>query len=89
MSKTHVIRWKSKINGRAGRGTKHFALGEAETLVQELNQEYPNIHHELLDSDVLNEAESESSADKEQEDAESSNENEKKQTSYQTHAFSE
>ncbi|HEV2210031.1 MAG TPA: hypothetical protein VG167_14715 [Verrucomicrobiae bacterium] len=51
MSKTYVIRWKSKINGRAGKGTKLFDKGEAEQLVQELNREYPDIEHELLDTE--------------------------------------
>jgi hypothetical protein len=49
MSNTYVIQWKSKVNGRAGRGTKHFSLEDAERLVNELNQEYPNIHHKLMD----------------------------------------
>jgi hypothetical protein len=46
MSSTYVIRWKSKVNGRAGKGTKQFERTEAERLAQELNREYPQIEHE-------------------------------------------
>jgi hypothetical protein len=48
MSSTYVIRWKSKENGRAGRGTKCFERSEAERLAQELNSEYPQIEHEAV-----------------------------------------
>ncbi len=48
MSNTYVIQWKSKVNGRAGRGTKQFSRDQAEQLVQELNQEYPQIVHEVV-----------------------------------------
>jgi hypothetical protein len=48
MSSTYVIRWKSKVNGRAGRGTKQFDRVEAERLAQELNREYPQIEHEVI-----------------------------------------
>jgi hypothetical protein len=51
MSKTYVIQWKSKVNGRAGKGTKLFDLDEAQELVAELNQEYPDIFHELLNTE--------------------------------------
>jgi hypothetical protein len=44
----YVIQWKSLVNGRAGRGTKHFDREEAERLAQELNREYPQIHHEAV-----------------------------------------
>lgn len=47
MSDTCVIQWKSKLNGRAGRGTKVFARQEAERLVEELNREYPDIDHQV------------------------------------------
>ena len=50
MNKTHVIQWKSKVNGRAGRGTKQFSREEAERLVDELNREYPQIEHEVLNT---------------------------------------
>jgi hypothetical protein len=43
-----VIRWKSKVNGRAGKGTKQFERVEAERLAQELNREYPQIEHEVI-----------------------------------------
>ena len=49
MNKTYVIQWKSTVNGRAGRGTKLFEREEAERLVAELNQEYPQIVHECVE----------------------------------------
>jgi len=45
MNNSHVIQWKSKVNGRAGRGTKRFEKEEADRLVEELNREYPEIEH--------------------------------------------
>ena len=48
MSSSYVIQWKSKVNGRAGRGTKQFERKEAEQLVEELNREYPDILHEIV-----------------------------------------
>jgi hypothetical protein len=48
MSSTYVIRWKSKVNGRAGRGSKCFEHQEAERLAEELNREYPEIEHEAV-----------------------------------------
>ena len=48
MSAKFVIRWKSKVNGRAGRGTKEFRKDEGERLIAELNEEYPDIEHELI-----------------------------------------
>ncbi len=48
MSSPYVIQWKSKVNGRAGRGTKQFERKEAEQLVEELNLEYPDILHEAV-----------------------------------------
>jgi hypothetical protein len=48
MSNKYVIQWKSKVNGRAGRGTKLFEREEGEDVVQELNQDYPGIQHELV-----------------------------------------
>ena len=45
MNMSYVIHWKSKVNGRAGRGTKRFEKDEADQLVAELNQEYPDIEH--------------------------------------------
>ncbi len=44
----YVIRWKSKVNGRAGRGTKEFSHTEAQQLADELNHEYPDIEHEPI-----------------------------------------
>ncbi len=48
MKNGYVIKWKSKVNGRAGRGTKIFSHEEAERLVGELNHEYPEIVHEAV-----------------------------------------
>lgn len=48
MNNSYVIQWKSKVNGRAGRGTKQFEKPEAERLVEELNREYPQIEHEAV-----------------------------------------
>jgi hypothetical protein len=42
----YVIQWKSKVNGRTGKGTKLFEQDEAARLADELNREYPKIHHE-------------------------------------------
>ena len=46
--KTHTIHWRSKANGRMGAGTALFEKEEAERLVEELNREYPGIHHEAV-----------------------------------------
>ena len=50
MNNSYVIQWKSKVNGRAGRGTKRFEKDEADQLVEELNREYPQIEHEIWDA---------------------------------------
>jgi hypothetical protein len=50
MNKKYIIRWKSKVNGRTGQGTKLFARDEAEQLVDELNREYPQIEHEPIET---------------------------------------
>ncbi len=50
MSKLYVIQWKSKTSGRAGRGSKLFELHEAQQLVEELNLEYPDIQHEVVEA---------------------------------------
>ena len=49
MSMMYVVQWKSKQNGRMGRGTKLFEREAAEQLVAELNHEYPQIEHELVE----------------------------------------
>ncbi len=48
MNNSYVIQWKSKVNGRAGRGTKRFEKEEADRLVEELNHEYPQIEHQAV-----------------------------------------
>jgi len=50
MRKSYVIQWKSKVNGRAGRGTKLFDRDEAQRLVEELNREYPQIDHAAVEA---------------------------------------
>ncbi|EEF62560.1 hypothetical protein [Pedosphaera parvula] len=50
MSKTYVIHWASRINGRMGKGTTLFEKQEAEQLVKELNHDFPDIHHEMVDN---------------------------------------
>ncbi len=52
MSNKYVIRWKSKMNGRTGQGTKFFEREEADRLAEELNREYPQIHHEIAEVEV-------------------------------------
>jgi hypothetical protein len=49
MSMMYVVQWKSKQNGRMGRGTKLFEREAAEQLIAELNHEYPQIEHELVE----------------------------------------
>lgn len=48
MNNSYVIQWKSKVNGRAGRGTKRFDKDEVDRLVEELNREYPQIEHQAV-----------------------------------------
>jgi hypothetical protein len=48
MNNGYVIQWRSKVNGRAGRGTKIFGREGAQRLVQELNGEFPEIEHEAV-----------------------------------------
>src|SRR5262245_52268178 len=48
MDNRYIIQWKSKVNGRVGRGSKFLTRQEADELVAELNSEYPEIEHEVL-----------------------------------------
>jgi MinD superfamily P-loop ATPase len=50
MGKTYVIHWTSKSNGRVGTGTTLFGKEEADHLVEELNRDYPDIQHEVVDA---------------------------------------
>jgi hypothetical protein len=73
MSERYVIGWKSKVNGRAGRGTKEFSPGEGQRLVEELNAEYPYIEHELMTAPApRREAEKEAEAQEEPDESPSS-----------------
>jgi hypothetical protein len=56
---SYVIQWKSKVNGRAGKGTKEFDRAEAERLAVELNKEYPQILHEPVVAPTKSEVEEE------------------------------
>jgi hypothetical protein len=51
--KTYTIHWKSLVNGRIGAGTLLFEKEEAERLADELNRDYPGIHHEAVASAQL------------------------------------
>ncbi len=46
--KPYAIRWKCNVTGKLGTGTLRFEKEEAEGLVKELNEEYPNIDHEAV-----------------------------------------
>jgi hypothetical protein len=46
--KTYMIRWRSLINGTTGIGSYLFEKEDAEQLANELNQDYPGIHHEAV-----------------------------------------
>ena len=88
MSNTYVIQWKSKVNGRAGRGTKQFSLEEAHLLANELNRQYPNIHHEVLESKTTG-TDPEHRSQPEPQTPEGSPVNEGAPNALETHAFSE
>lgn len=57
MNNSYIIRWKNKVNGRAGKGSKAFSHEEAERLARELNEEYPDILHEAVRASVHADAE--------------------------------
>jgi hypothetical protein len=48
MENTYVIAWRSKSEPRWGQGKKLLSRNEAETLVAELNQDYPSFVHAAL-----------------------------------------
>jgi hypothetical protein len=50
MEKTYVITWQSKLGPFTRRGTKFFTKDDAEQLVVELNEDHPDIHHEILNT---------------------------------------
>lgn len=50
MSNTYLIHWKSNVNCRAGKGSRQFSLEEAQRLVEELNHDYPEIEHVLIEA---------------------------------------
>jgi hypothetical protein len=57
MSKSYVIRWRSKVNGRIGKGSRLFEKQEADSLAAELNEEYPEIEHEVVHAEADTQAE--------------------------------
>ncbi len=91
MSNRYVIQWKSKVNGRAGRGSKLFERSEAERLVEELNREYPDIVHEVVESrmDTPSAESAERQTGPEQQQPERSQSKPEPATTDPTHAFSE
>jgi hypothetical protein len=46
--KTHAIHWKSNVTGTTGTGTNRFEKEEAEQLAKELNENFPDINHEVV-----------------------------------------
>jgi len=48
MEKTFVIAWRSKSEPRWGQGKKLFTREEAETLADQMNQDYSAFIHEPL-----------------------------------------
>jgi hypothetical protein len=52
MSESYVIQWKSKVNGRVGKGSKVLSREDAQRLAAELNRDYPDIQHEIMPADA-------------------------------------
>ncbi len=50
MEKTYVIVWKARKSGRTGQGTKHLDRQEANALAAELNEQFPEYEHMLLNT---------------------------------------
>ena len=50
MNKMYVIYWRSRTNGRMGTGTTRFDHAEANRLVEELNHDFPEIEHRVLEA---------------------------------------
>jgi hypothetical protein len=53
MKKSYIIQWKSKLNGRTGKGTRLLDWDGAAELADELNQEYPDIEHEAVEVSLV------------------------------------
>ena len=47
-NENYVIRWRSTVNGATGTGKRLMDREQAERLAAELNEEYPEIHHEAF-----------------------------------------
>ncbi len=41
----YTIYWESKMSGQKGNGTATFTLQEAEDIVKDMNEKYPDIIH--------------------------------------------
>ena len=50
MEKTYVIVWKARNNGRTGQGKKLLDKQEASTIAMELNKDYPEYEHMILNT---------------------------------------
>lgn len=87
MSKHYVIRWRSKVNGRIGQGSRAFERKEAEHLISELNDEYPEIEHELVEATETRQLEASGRGSSEGDNA--ANEEREKEQRAQEHAFTE
>jgi hypothetical protein len=47
-NRKYVIVWKHRTNyGSQGKGTKQFNISDAALMAQELNTEFPHIHHTI------------------------------------------
>jgi hypothetical protein len=46
--KRYKVSWKSKVNGRSGKGSFTFEKAEAEEICRGLNFDYPDIIHEAV-----------------------------------------
>ena len=55
MRNTYAIAWQAKASGKYGVGSKRFEKAEAERLAGELNHEYPEIYHEVVNASRDNE----------------------------------
>ncbi len=50
MEKTYIIIWRARSNGRTGQSKKVLDIQEANVLAAELNREYPEYEHLVLNT---------------------------------------
>ncbi len=55
MEKTYIITWTDQVSGRVGQGKKFMDKEEAVSLAQELNAEYPDFQHKVVNTAEPNE----------------------------------